>query len=128
MAGFARVRNACRTAVSALTGEEKSDPERRQAAAAVKEVFDVAERMAALVAQDVVWVIDRERFGRETRVAPLSVSGLMRAQVFGARTTVLTSATLKLGGDFSAIAASVGLRSGERDDQPDLPAAGRAAS
>ena len=58
------VRNAARTAVSALTGgEDKADPDRRQAAAAVKEVFDVAERMAALSEHDVVWVADRERFG-----------------------------------------------------------------
>jgi ATP-dependent DNA helicase DinG len=111
------VRNATRQAVSELSSaDEKPEPERRQAAAAVKEVFDIAERMAALHAQDVVWVSERERSGREARVAPLSVAGLMRRAVFGERTTVLTSATLKLGGDFDAVAASVGLRSGERDD------------
>ena len=65
---------------------------------------------------DVVWVADRERFGREARVSPLSVAGLMRARVFGERTTVLTSATLKLGGDFTPIAASVGLKGDERLD------------
>jgi ATP-dependent DNA helicase DinG len=74
----------------------------------------VAERMAALSPQDVVWVADRERFGREAHVAPLSVSGLMRSSVFAEHTAVLTSATLKLGGDFSAVAASVGLRADER--------------
>ena len=114
------VRNAARAAVSALSsGEEKGDPDRRQVAAAVREVFDIAERMAALAEADVVWVAERERFGREARVAPLSVAGLMRAAVFGARTTVMTSATLKLGGDFAGIADSVGLRAAERHDQPD---------
>jgi ATP-dependent DNA helicase DinG len=38
----------------------------------------------------------------------------MRTRVFGERTTVLTSATLKLGGDFTPIAASVGLKEDER--------------
>jgi len=120
VAGCAAVRNAARTAVSALTsGEEKGDSERRQAAAAVREVFDIAERMAALAEHDVVWVADRERLGRELLVAPLSVAGLMRSAVFGSRTVVLTSATLKLGGEFTPLAASVGLRAAERNDEPD---------
>jgi ATP-dependent DNA helicase DinG len=75
--------------------------------------------MAALAEADVVWVADRERFGREARVAPLSVAGLMRSAVFGARATVLTSATLKLGGDFTGVAGSLGLRAAERHDEPD---------
>jgi ATP-dependent DNA helicase DinG len=120
VAGCVAVRNAARTAVSALTtGEDKGDTDRRQAAAAVREVFDIAERMAAVATHDVVWVADRERLGREVRVAPLSVSGLMRSAVFGSRTVVLTSATLKLGGEFTPLAASVGLRAAERNDEPD---------
>ena len=51
-----------------------------------------------------VWVADRERFGREARVCAVVGAGLMRERVFGERTTVLTSATLKLGGDFTGIA------------------------
>ena len=111
------VRNAARSAASALAGgDEKSDSEKRQVAAAVKEIFDIAERLAELSEQDVVWVADRERFGREARVSPLSVSGLMRSAVFAERTTILTSATLKLGGEFTAVAGSVGLRERERLD------------
>jgi ATP-dependent DNA helicase DinG len=138
VAACATVRNAARTAVSAMIGgEEKLDADKRQAAAAVQEIFDIAERMAALNERDVVWVADRERFGREARVSPLSVSALMRRQVFGERTTILTSATLKLGGDFTGIAASVGLRADERiaaADQtvppgsPEEPSAGQAAT
>ena len=112
-----RVRAAARAAVSALTtGAEKPTPEQRQAAAAVGEVLDVAERMAALSAYDVVWVTERERSGREARVAPLSVAGLMRSSVFADRTVVLTSATLKLGDDFGPAAAALGLRARDRDD------------
>ena len=117
VAACERVRNAARAAISAMTGEDK-DPDKRQAAAAVKEVFDIAERMAALQQSDVVWVADRERSGREARVSPLSVAGLMRDRIFGERTTVLTSATLKLGGEFAAIAGSVGLHADERGDGP----------
>ena len=110
------VRNAARTAVSELSGEDNQDTNRRQTAAAVKEIFDIAERMAALAKSDVIWVADRDRFGREARVSPLSVAALMRGRVFGEHTTVLTSATLKLGGDFTPIAASVGLKGNERLD------------
>jgi ATP-dependent DNA helicase DinG len=113
----ARVRAAARAAVSAMSSnDERAEPEQRQAAAAVKEIFDIADRMASLAPHDVVWVADRERFGREARVAPLTVAGLMRARIFGERTTVLTSATLKLGGDFAPVARSVGLRAEERVD------------
>jgi ATP-dependent DNA helicase DinG len=114
----ARVREVTRRVVTALTGsEEKSDTERRQVASAVKELFDIAERMAALDDADVIWVADRERSGREARVAPLSVAGLLRTRIFGQRTTVLTSATLKLGGAFDPVAESVGLRASERAER-----------
>ena len=117
VAAAPRVRAAARAAVSGLTtGSDKPSPEQRQAAAAVGEVLDVAERMAALSAYDVVWVSERERSGREARVAPLSVAALMRSSVFGERTVVLTSATLKLGDDFGPSAGSLGLRAQDRDD------------
>ena len=67
----ATVRNAARSAVSAMaSNDEKPDTGEAPGRAAVKEVFDVAERMAALSSHDVVWVADRERLGREARVAP----------------------------------------------------------
>ncbi|MGA4668268.1 ATP-dependent DNA helicase [Propionibacteriaceae bacterium Y1923] len=114
---FRSVRDAARKAVSELTGKggadgatvRGDDAEKSQASAAVKEVFDIAERMAALRTQDVIWVSERERFGRWAHVAPLSVAGLMREKVFGERPTVLTSATMTVGGNFDNIAASVGL-------------------
>jgi ATP-dependent DNA helicase DinG len=116
IAACEEIRTVTRRVLSELSGpEEKTDPERRQAAAAAKEVFDIAERMVALSAHDVVWVADRDRFGREARVAPLSVADLLRDRVFSERTVVLTSATLKLGGEFDPIAASLGLQ-GAGDD------------
>jgi ATP-dependent DNA helicase DinG len=108
------VRNAARAGISALTSTDDKDFEKRQVAAAMKEVFDLAERMAQMRDHDVIWVADRERSGRELRVAPLSVSVLMRDHIFADRTAILTSATLRLGGEFTATATSVGLRTDER--------------
>jgi ATP-dependent DNA helicase DinG len=119
------VRNAARAGISALTSTDDKDFEKRQVAAAVKEVFDLAERMAQMRDHDVIWVADRERSGRELRVAPLSVSVLMRDHIFADRTAILTSATLRLGGEFTATATSVGLRTDERAEalQGDMAAA-----
>lgn len=115
VAALQRVRAAARAAASQLSKSGPGDDaERVQAAAAVDEVVDVAERMAKLADDDVVYVSERERFGRWLVVAPLSVADLLRDKVMGEVATVLTSATLKVGGDFEAVAAQVGLRRSER--------------
>jgi ATP-dependent DNA helicase DinG len=56
-----------------------------------------------------VWVERSDRRGASLHVAPLSVSGLLREKLFAKRRVVLTSATLKLGGEFDGVARSVGL-------------------
>ncbi len=116
IAAAEQVREVTRRAVSALaTGSgQAGEPDRIQASAAMKEIFDIAERIARLHEADVVWLSESERFGRQMNVAPLSVAGLMREKVLGQATTVLTSATLTIGGGFEVMAGSVGLR---RDDQ-----------
>lgn len=119
VAAAQRVRDVARRLVSALARGRDPEPERRQAAAAVQEIHDIAERVAALAENDVVWVTDSERFGRDVRVAPLSVAGLMRSRVLDEHPTVLTSATLKLGGGFGPMAGSVGLRADEEGAEPD---------
>ncbi|MFT3875026.1 MAG: ATP-dependent DNA helicase [Propioniciclava sp.] len=106
-----RIRDAARRVVSALKSD---DPAVKQAAAAAKEVFDVAEAMGAASATDVLWVSERERFGRWLVIAPLNVAGLLRERVLSRTPTVLTSATLKLGGDFAAAASAVGLQRAEQ--------------
>lgn len=111
------VREASRRAVSALAApSDKQDVDRTQAAAAMREVFDIAERITKLDEHDVVWLSSHDRFASQLNVAPLSVAGLMREKVLGEHTTILTSATLTLGGSFDAMAGSVGLK---RDDQID---------
>ena len=117
------VRDVARRVTSALGGDE-TDNDRKQAAAAAKEVFDVAGQLAAMAAHDVVWVSDRERFGRQVNQSPLSVAGLMREGIFAKRPAVLTSATLTIGGNFDAVAASVGLTEPYQADdgaEPELP-------
>jgi ATP-dependent DNA helicase DinG len=46
------------------------------------------------------------------RVAPLSVAALLRSRLFDTSTTVLTSATLTIGGSFDAMAQAWGLADG----------------
>ena len=104
----AGLRDASRRAISDL-GKDRDNPERSQAAGALGEIFDISERIARLADQDVVWVSRSDGIGETAHVAPLSVAGLLREQVFGQATTVLTSATLTLGGDFRVFATSIGL-------------------
>lgn len=110
------VRDAVRRASSQVGrssgGDEGDEVVRRVAKAALDELFAVSSRLAEEREHDVVWVEDRERGGRVLRVAPLTVSGLIRERLFGAATVVVTSATLTLGGSFDAIARGLGL-SGE---------------
>jgi len=112
------IRAVARRVASTLAGGD--DPDKRQAQAAVKEVFDVAERIAALVDADVVYVSESERIGREVHVAPLSVAGLLRERVLRQRTAVFCSATLRIGGSFTGVAGSFGLAASDcrADDAP----------
>lgn len=107
------IRDTTRRVVSALGGAQ-NEPERTQASAAVKEVFDIASRIAALSDSDVVWVAEAEGRGRTAWVAPMEVAGLLREHVFAETPTVCTSATLTLGGEFEPVAGSLGLFAGDR--------------
>jgi ATP-dependent DNA helicase DinG len=112
------VRDAARACLGAFPkeGEGEADAGRSQARAGVQEVFNHAERMAADLDSDVLWRNDRDpaRGGPQLCVAPLQVWGPMREKLLSDKTVVFTSATLMLGGDFSAVASSVGLKPSER--------------
>ncbi|MEU7736789.1 ATP-dependent DNA helicase [Streptomyces griseus] len=108
------LRDAARTVISAIgaTRDKSVEDEnavRKQALASVESIHGVAERITQGSEYDVVWYEQHDRFGASVRVAPLSVSGLLREKLFAERSVVLTSATLKLGGDFSGVGASLGL-------------------
>ena len=119
-----RVRDTARRAGRQLAqsgSRSQQEPERIATSAAALEIFETAERMAALSEDDVTWVSERERSGRWLTVAPLSVAGLLRGAVLARATTVLTSATLTLGGSFEAMAQQTGLRSVERLGTDEVP-------
>ncbi|WP_399930538.1 ATP-dependent DNA helicase [Streptomyces kanamyceticus] len=119
------LRDAARSVITALgSTRDKSvqdeDAVRKQALASVESIHDVAERITNGSEYDVVWYERHDRFGASLRVAPMSVSGLLREKLFAERSVVLTSATLKLGGDFNGVGASLGLapEGTESEDAP----------
>ena len=129
-----------RSAIDTAASDPKAASARAEAVTAHSDISDTATRiLSAFVPAipdrtDVVW-LDHEdgahawghvrRTGESTkdrsgniravlRVAPLSVSGLLRGRLFEHTTAVLTSATLTIGGTFQAMASAWGL-SGEDD-------------
>ncbi|MGY2873799.1 ATP-dependent DNA helicase DinG [Marmoricola sp. URHA0025 HA25] len=105
------VRDAARALVSAFPKDAGDDAGTTQAKGWAQELFKTAERMTAGSELDVLWVAEREQRhgGNQLCIAPLEVAGPMREKLLAAKTAILTSATLKLGGDFDSVARSVGL-------------------
>ncbi|MGB0099783.1 MAG: ATP-dependent DNA helicase [Nocardioides sp.] len=110
------VRDAARACVSAYPkATEDADAGLQQAKGGVQEVFATAERMAADLDSDVLWLTEgTDRLPPRLCVAPLQVWGPMRDKLLSDKTVVFTSATLMLGGDFATVATSVGLKPTER--------------
>ena len=115
------VRDAARACLSAYPREAPGggggdgDAGRTQAKGMVQEVFVNAERMAAGSDRDVLWLNEaRDRIPARLHVAPLQVWGPMRDKLLTDKSVVFTSATLMLGGDFAAVATSLGLKPAER--------------
>jgi ATP-dependent DNA helicase DinG len=116
-------RDAAHACMSALGPERSADvnatTSRRQAVALLEEIHDTAVRLLDAFdfkdgqRRDVVWLSSDMIGGNPRpptlRVAPLGVAGLLRERLFGECTTVLTSATLTLGGSFDALARQWGL-------------------
>lgn len=126
----AAVRDAARALLSALkpdptrtAGQAGQDGGVKMASTAMLALFEVAERMTAEpedARRQVLWCSRAEdrRGSTLTRllVAPLAVQGLIRTNLLAGRSTVLTSATLTLGGSFEPVARSLGLTGPPRDD------------
>ena len=117
------VRDAAHSCLASLGPERAQQKENLDDATALKlaramldETHDTAVRLLEAFDQeegkrrDVVWA-SGEGLDRATslKVAPLSVGGLLRERLFGQHTTVLTSATLTLGGTFDTLARQWGL-------------------
>jgi len=130
---LAAVRDAAHTCLTALGSDRQTgagdgeDPAglaaRRAARAAVEELHDTAVRVLESfepeisARQDVVWLdkpgpgapADRAPRPPTLYIAPIGVGGLLREALFQSRTTILTSATLTLGGSFEPLARQWGL-------------------
>ncbi|MGW4212953.1 ATP-dependent DNA helicase [Lentzea sp. NPDC004789] len=118
---LAATRDAAHNCVSAMGPERKEDVEgataRKLALSLLEEVHDCAVRILDAFGEehDVVWVSgDFNQKAPVLRVAPLGVGGLLRERLFAKRTTVLTSATLTLGGAFDTMARQWGLPPSEK--------------
>ncbi len=130
--------NRCRTEIDSAASEPKTAPARAEAVTALSDVSDTASRIlgsfepAVADRADVVWVahpgsasppsaVSDNRARAVLRIAPLSVSELLRTNVFQRSTTVLTSATLTLGGAFDAMASAWGLTDEGQKPDPQPP-------
>jgi ATP-dependent DNA helicase DinG len=118
-AAVTATRDGAAACVTALGSERKEDPQdgtaRKLALALSQEIHDTAQRLLDAFDEDegnrrdVVWIAAENNRGPTVKVAPLGVGGLLRERLFGQRTTVLTSATLALGGSFDPLARQWGL-------------------
>jgi ATP-dependent DNA helicase DinG len=115
------------------TSDSKAAAARAEAVAALSEISDTASRILTSFGPaipdrtEVVWLDHEDNRGSTRpvlRVAPLTVAGLLRNHVFSRTTTVLTSATLTVGGSFDAMATAWGLKGSESgpDDSTKQPA------
>ncbi len=118
---------AARSAIDTSPTDPKAAAARTEAVAGLTEISDTAARVLdsfnAAIAErgDVVWLDHEDNRGTVKpvlRVAPLSVAGLLRGRLFERSTTVLTSATLTVGGSFDAMATAWGLADAPDDRQP----------
>ena len=134
-----------RSAIDMSPSDPKAASARAEAVTALTDISDTASRIVASFVpdipdrDDVVWLdhedaaharstkdaaharSTKERGGSMRavmRVAPLSVAGLLRGRLFERSTSVLTSATLTVGGTFDAMAAAWGLTGGD-DAKPE---------
>lgn len=111
------VRDATHLAITEINKDrDASDPDaqaaRQRAAGTLEEVHDVAGDLLGMGPHDVVWLDPGGDGGGRSpvlRLAPLSVSGLLRTALFDQGPVVLTSATLTVGGGFDSLLGSVGL-------------------
>ena len=126
-----------RSTIDTSPTDPKAAAARAEAVTALSDVSDTASRILTSFGpaipdrSDVVWLDHDEIRGGSAgrseatrgsnkravlRVAPLSVSNLLRSRLFENSTVILTSATLTVGGTFDAMARSWGLSFTDDDD------------
>ncbi len=112
---LASVRDTTHAGITALNSNasSKDDPEAlatsTRARGILSEIHDVAGALLALDDEQVAWLDPGDRRAPTLRIAPLTVAGLLRTELFDESRVVVTSATLQLGGSFEPLARSFGL-------------------
>lgn len=103
------IREAAAVSVAAIRRATEADASARQRAlAACETVSDAAGELLSVDETRVMW-----RRRDRLVVLPLDVSDVVREGIIAERAAVFTSATLQLGGTFTGVAQSLGLRAGE---------------
>ena len=129
-AHLAALRDAAATArrsINTAPADAKAAAARAEAIAGLEDIAATCSRVLESFGvgiterADVVWLDHEDSRGSVRpvlRVAPLSVAALLRKRLFGRATTVLTSATLTLGGSFDAMASAWGLSGAHDGGEP----------
>lgn len=122
--------HAARAAINPSPVDPGAAAARAEAISALTEITDAATRMLDSFGPpipdrtDVVWLDHEENRGSPRpvlRVAPLSVATLLSERLFARTTTVLTSATLTIGGTFDPMARAWGLSAPDDAQGEDPP-------
>ena len=108
---LAALRDACHAAVTGIgTDDSVEAAVRHRVTAGLEEIHDVAGRLISGADNDVTWFSPFP--GPSLHVAPLSVAAPLGDYLTSRDTTVMTSATLALGGRFDMLADDLGLAPG----------------
>ncbi|WP_083937104.1 ATP-dependent DNA helicase [Longispora albida] len=114
------VDSACRFAIEAIGDIKNDDPsavDKQPAKVNLTQITETAQRLLEEAAHDVAWVEKDDRGNRRAvLVAPLSVAGTLTETLYPERVVIASSATLALGGEFKAVARSLGLPLDEKPE------------
>ncbi len=102
----------------ATSGSSVDNPDLVNFRADLLEVREAVARALRVSDHDVIWVEEHHSLGHTIYLAPLSVAGLFRNSILKDQLTVMTSATLTLGGSFTNAAMAVGLELSEKLSSP----------
>lgn len=111
------VRSEARTVLTGVTGLSSATElqgHAKVATASLTEVFDVCEELLSTSGAYVIWFAPRDGdYGSDLAerivAAPLNVANTIADKLLAERASVMTSATLALGGNFEAIARHLGV-------------------
>lgn len=86
--------------------DEEESARRTYAKSSANELWKSLRRLLSVADNDVAWL---DSTSQTIKIAPLEIASLLREDLFNDVPVVITSATLKIGGDFQQVAQSIGL-------------------